>query len=167
MPLPIVRLVLIREAIDFVHKANELCLQNIKQISVALQIKTTLTMGNGIRYPPGVRGVRPPEPSYTPPARPPPHFFVPRPHSVRKGDYWIRHRLSVRPCTQLTWKVWVSMYNTLNVAHFAKNTIILSRRGTLELRIHWFTTTMESRPQYAGLLLGCKLIFQEIQYLPE
>ena len=28
-----------------------LCLQNIKQIPVALQIKTSLTMGNGIGYP--------------------------------------------------------------------------------------------------------------------
>ncbi len=41
MPLPIVRLVLICKVMDFAHK----------QISIALQIKTSLTMGNGIGYP--------------------------------------------------------------------------------------------------------------------
>ena len=46
MPLSIVRLVLICKTME--------CLQNIKQIkqiSVALYIKTSLTMGNGIWYP--------------------------------------------------------------------------------------------------------------------
>ncbi len=57
------------------------------------------------------------------------NIFVPRPHSVRKGNYWIRHRLSVRPSVHPV---------SPNVAHFEKNTIILSRRGTLELRVHWF-----------------------------
>ena len=31
-----------------------------------------------------------------------------------------------------------SLYHAPGVAPFAKNTIILSRRGTLELRVHWF-----------------------------
>ncbi len=31
-----------------------------------------------------------------------------------------------------------SLYHAPDVAPFAKNTIILSRRGTLELRVHWF-----------------------------
>ncbi len=43
MPLPIVRLVLICKAMDFAYKAMEL--QNTNQISIALQIKTRLTMG--------------------------------------------------------------------------------------------------------------------------
>ncbi len=75
----------------------------------------------------------------TPAVSPP---VVPSPHSVRKGDYWIRHHLSVRPCTQLTFNFPCTIVNSSpdyvpNIAHFAKNTIILSRRGTLELRVHW------------------------------
>ncbi len=30
-------------------------------------------------------------------------YFCPPPHEVRKGDYWIRHRLSVRPSVNLKW----------------------------------------------------------------
>ncbi len=59
-------------------------------------------------------------------------IFLSPPHEVRKGDYWIRHRLSVRPSVQNGHgqvprrQIWW------------KNTIILSRRGTLELSVHWF-----------------------------
>ena len=31
-----------------------------------------------------------------------------------------------------------SLYHAPGIAPFAKNTIIPSRRGTLELRVHWF-----------------------------
>ncbi len=37
-----------------------------------------------------------------------------------------------------------SLYHAPGVAPFAKNTIILSRRGTLELRVHWLPVTPRS-----------------------
>ena len=69
---------------------------------------------------------------------------------------WIRHRLSVRPSfrpsvhfvskiTQTSeHSTSHSLYHAPGVAPFAKNTIILSRRGTLELRVHWLPVTPRS-----------------------
>ena len=45
--------------------------------------------------------------------------FCPPPHEVRKGDYCIRHRLSVRP----------AVMPTHFLAYFTKSTIISKMRG--------------------------------------
>ncbi len=36
-----------------------------------------------------------------------------------------------------------TIYHALGVAHFVKIALILSRRGTLELRVHWFDFVLE------------------------
>ncbi len=65
--------------------------------------------------------------------------FCPPPHEVRKGDYWIRHRLSVRPSVR-------PLTSNPQLCLSRKNTIILSRWGTLELRVHWFALCCHRPP---------------------
>ncbi len=57
----------------------------------------------------------------------------PPPHEVRKGDYWIRQRLSV--CLSVyTNKYILVVLICLEYCH----KVLLSRLGTLELHVHWY-----------------------------
>ncbi len=57
-----------------------------------------------------------------------------------------------------------SLYHAPGVASFAKNTIILSRRGTLELRVHWFISYVSGRGYKIGPV--CVYVCVDLLSLP-
>ncbi len=78
-------------------------------------------------------------------------FLSPVATKLRKGDIGLPFvRLSVRPSALNNLKT-----GKVFVAHFVKITIILSRRGTLELRVHWFPLDDQHFPCIEHCLTQC------------